>query len=510
MLNKKHWVILSGLAVLALFARIPALEEPLDPDSGANAFIARQMLRGELLYDKYHPGHHLPGIYYTNEIAFKLFGDNAAAPKLLLIPFTFACAYLLFLMGQTFLDDLSGILAAVFFILVSSEIWLTGTFADMGQFANLALTGCIFLSILLIQKNRISWQFVWVGLLGAICILYKVTFIAPLAVTGLLILITTIVSNRGPARFKISLVNSLWLLTGLILPLAGVVEYFISHGLGHRFLLIFSNGFNYLDNKDQMIFSSLPAPFGFPLVWLGINNIVLLILGLLGTFHFMRQAYQIQHTENIPRFSIALWLIFSFMLAGIRGGGFPNYAVQCIPPLALIGAAEISEIFRKWKGVSYKKALWSSILLTALVVFNYCWWNYNLYDSYINYKLGHISFQDFLYRHSIFAPRFISTQSLVNYIELHTAPTDLVYFWSVDVQFYYYADRNPPIDMLWPYYVSASGPPERVFSALTKYIILDEPDALARPQWLMNGLAQNYFLETTIDGKEVFKRRTYQ
>lgn len=176
MYKKQNWILFAALALALLLLRLPSFEMPLDPDSSANAFFASHMLRGETLYDKFHPGHHLPGIYYTFELAFLLFGDNPVAPKLLLFPWALACAWLMYLMGRSFFDNRTGILSAFFFVLISSQRWVTGMTVEMEHFANLSLIAGVFITILLLRKRAPAWQFIWVGMLGAVSILYKVVF----------------------------------------------------------------------------------------------------------------------------------------------------------------------------------------------------------------------------------------------------------------------------------------------------------------------------------------------
>ena len=79
--KKREWILLIGFALLLIPLSLPSFSLPLDTDSSANAFLARHMLQGEILYDTFHPAHHLPGIYYTVALAFRLFGDNQLEPK---------------------------------------------------------------------------------------------------------------------------------------------------------------------------------------------------------------------------------------------------------------------------------------------------------------------------------------------------------------------------------------------------------------------------------------------
>jgi hypothetical protein len=256
-----------------------------------------------------------------------------------------------------------------------------------------------------------------------------------------------------------------------------------------------------------MTASELPRPFGFPLFWMSVNNIALLIFGLIGAYRFSRRAIPLRNTANLLDLIPVLWMIISFALAGLRGGGFPYYVQLVVPSLAFMGAAEIGASYQRWHMVStQRKSAFGVSILIALVVINFGWANLDLYSHYISYKLGQSSYKDFLYGYKGTGPRSWNAQLIADYIIAHTSPDDRIYAWSTDVQLYYFSDRNPPIDILWPYYVSATGPPERIFTSQTKYIIVDMPERLPRPDWLMNGLARDYQLETTLGEKDLYRR----
>jgi hypothetical protein len=314
MYKKQDWILFIILTLLLIITRLPALDEPLDNDSGSVAFFARQMLRGETLYDKFHPTHHLPGIYYTFELAFRLFGDNPIAPKLFLFPWALACAWLIFYMGRSFMDDLSGFVGAIFFILVSSQVLMKGTTVEMEHFANLPLTAGIFLTIVFLQKKVPAWQFIWVGLAGALCILYKIIFIAPLAVAGISILAMAWLERGQINSWRTAFSRLAWMSVGLVIPLAFVGAYFASLGLWDRFLLVFRLGFGYI--QDSGMFSWLPSPFGFPIFWMGVNNAALLIIGLFGTYRCIKRSVPLRGIDNLTHFALVLWLIVSLMQAG--------------------------------------------------------------------------------------------------------------------------------------------------------------------------------------------------
>lgn len=489
------------LALLVVASRFPSLNLLLDTDSSANAFFARRMLQGEILYGKFHPAHHLPGIYYTFFWAFNLFGDNPLAPKILLLIFIIFSAWLIFLMGREFFDERAGILGAFFYILISSMDTLSGTTAEMEHFANLPLIATVFLFLVLLRKKSPAIQFFWVGILGAICILYKIIFVGSLAAVGIAIFTWAWLEKDQAGNWKNLFARIGMIAFGFIVPLALVGGYFASIGLWQRFMLVFTLGFTYFNNTGLLPGNIVfPKPFGFPLFMVAMNNVVLLLFGLIGAYKLTRRAFPAPTTEKLISLTLVLWLIISFALAGARGGGFAHYVLVVGPPLALLAGIEISLTYQRWQvTTSPKYALLGVGIIVTLIVTLYFWRNYDLYQTYLPTWLAPTIHEKTFSQAS--ADR---QQAIIDYIKSHTTPNDFIYIWSVSLQAYYYADRLPPIDILWPEYVSATGSPERIFNPRTKYIIVD--NTRNRPQWLLDGLAQNYSLETNLDGVEIYGR----
>lgn len=510
-MQKKHsWLVFLLFTLILVVTRLPSLEEPLDNDSGANAFFARQILRGEALYGKFHPGHHLPGIYYTYEIAFKLFGDRDIAPKLLLLPLTLACAWFVYQMGRLFLNDLCGLLGAVFFILVSSQLLLKGTTVETEHFANLPLTAGAFLAIVLLRNKASAWQFVWVGLIGALCILYKPVYIAPLVIAGTSVLAEAWLQRSQTHALRTAFLRLAWMSVGLLVPLAIVAAYFASLGLWDRLMLVFKIGFLYMQGGGML--GWLPPPFGFPVFWMGVNNAALLIFGLAGTYRCLRRAIPLRNTEQLPNLMLGFWLIISFAEAGLRRGGWHQYALLVVPSLALMAAYEITAAYERWKVKnSERPARVGMSVMFALVILNFGVMEYAIYSHYFAYKLGRISYEDFLYGYTDSATTgaaALNAELIGDYLRTHTAPNDLVYLATVSVQAYYYSDREPPTEIIWPNYAFVNASTSQILDANTKYIVLDKPEKIEHPQWLMDGLKRYYYLEAVIGGHEIYRRQS--
>jgi hypothetical protein len=260
------------------------------------------------------------------------------------------------------------------------------------------------------------------------------------------------------------------------------------------------------------LFGWLPPPFGFPILWMGVSNTVLLIFGLIGAYRCAKQAFPVRNINNLTNLILVFWLVVSFAEAGIRGGGWEHYVLLVIPPLALMGAYEISAAYERWKtSRPARQATIGIVVMSALVILNFAAMNYSLYSHYISYKLGIISRQDFILGYpgtSGTGPAALYAEMIGNYLRVHTNPDDLIYLATDNVQSYYYADRNPPVEVLWPDYLFAFGSPDQVFNPRTKYIVLDKPENLNHPQWLMDGLQRDYHLETIIGGQEIYRRNS--
>jgi hypothetical protein len=190
----------------------------------------------------------------------------------------------------------------------------------------------------------------------------------------------------------------------------------------------------------------------------------------------------------------------------MRGGGFPHYVLPAVPALAIMAAIEINSIHQRWTLSSKERANLGRSIFIALVVLLFLQANYVIYRDYAMYKFNQISHDDFL--QDIVEDGFAS-QHISRYIESHTGPNDLIYLWSNNVETYYYSDRMPPIDFLWPQYFAASGSTDQIFVPQTKYVVLDKQEKIVRPQWLLDGLAANYELEIMIDDREVYRRSTH-
>jgi 4-amino-4-deoxy-L-arabinose transferase-like glycosyltransferase len=413
-------------------------------------------------------------------------------------------AWLIFLTGRRFFNNLAGILGAVFYVLMASQVTLSGMTAEMELFANLPLTAAIFLYLVLHQKKAPAAQFIWVGVLAAICIIYKITFVGALAAIGISIIFNFWFDKNQSGNLKKVFLRICAIATGFVISIALVGGYFASIGLWSRLMLVFTLGFKYFN--DTALFPAgivFPKPFGFSLFMIAMNNIALLLFGTIGTFRLLKRSFASTSEDILPGLVLALWFIASLGLAGMRGSGFAHYVLVAIPPLALIGGIEISEAHQRWQRTGSKQqAVIGASFMTALIVIFFFARNSNIYREYITYMLIPSSQRG---EYFIYAKDQSDALETANYLKSHTNGEDFIYVWSTNLQEFYYADRLPPVEIIWPEYVSAIGPPQKIFNQRTKYIVVDTIQYL--PQWLIDGLEEDYKLETIIGRLEIYRRK---
>lgn len=510
MRNAKTWVILFLLAIWVVLLRLPSLDEPLDNDSGATAYHARLILRGEPLYSTHHTGHHMPGTYYTYVLAFRLFGDQQFAPKMLLLPWTILICWTLYFLGRRVSGERTGILAAVFFGLVTSQVMLKGMTAETELFANLPITLSVALSITFLSRRSRSWQWLWVGILSGVAVVYKAVYMAPIATAGLAILADYLENRRLAAEIRKFLERGVWLAVGFVIPLLVMGFYFGWLGLLDRVLLIFSLGMKYMREFSVHV-QPLPLPplVGFPIFLMAFNNLALLVIGLVAALRLVRNKVKLNPPDLAVRIALLSWLLFSFIQAGINSVGFAHYVLLIIPGLAFFAGLEIDTLYRQRAGQASKQ---SAVILAgcmaALILANSIWTNYSIYVHDLYYRLGRESYEQSLANRPGVGKIYLTIAPVAEYIRTHTAPEEIVYYWGVDAQFYYLADRRCALEFIWPYYATSSEHLENVFAPETSYIILADPVEQPRPAWPLDGMSQDYLYETTIQGIEIYRRRS--
>jgi 4-amino-4-deoxy-L-arabinose transferase-like glycosyltransferase len=508
------WLILAALVILF---RLPSLVEPLDQDSAANAYGARLIVQGEPLYTTYHPSHHFPLVYYTYALAFAIFGDRPFAVKFFLMLWMIPTAYLLFRLARHFVGEAGSWLAVVLFLLLTSERWLKGTTAEIELFANLPRIGATLWLLILLKRQAPNWQFGLIGLLGAMSVLFKIVYVSPLVLAAVMLGLEFWPQRHvagAAARLALRLG---WMAAGFVAGWLPVIIYFGALNLLPRLALVLVLGEVHVGdssggNSGNPLFLVL-----YPLIGLGMSNLPLLILGLAGAGSMLRE----RSMPSLQRAILPLWLVLSWIEAGIGLKLYLHYYLLIVPPLSLLAAwllARLGSISNlRVDAGKLEKLLgsWPKIVVPAALVLAICvaygYRNGGYLAHYVRYATGQESYRDFVLNGWPYdGPTLIALQDLADYMQAHSTPDDRIYVWSDDVQLYYLADRRCAVDIIWADRLETpvmpgglAGTQRRLLAPTTKFIVVawDNP-----PDWLRQGLAEHYELTQVIAGREVYQR----
>ncbi len=506
----KRWLWLLGVFLIAVVLRLPALEMLIDNDGGARAYHARLILAGETLYGSHHTGHHLPAIYYTYALAMSLFGDTPWAIQFLLLLWTLPTVYFLYRLAYELTADWgTAVLAALFYAILSAHLQLWGQTAETELFANLFRITAVWLLVVLLKQQKPAWQFVGVGLLAAGAFLYKLIYLSPLAVAGLALLVTWYRKRHEINFWQWVWPRGGWLAAGFVSGLLPVVLYFATQGLLDRLLLVFTLGQAYgaETSLNPEVASGalrwLLYPL-LPLFGLGLNNAALLMFSLAAALLIVRN----KALRRSPLLWLLLWYLLSFVEAGINLELFAHYYLLIVPPLAILAAWFLRRLYRDL--LVANKKVWATAVFSTLLIISLgisAWENGPYWRQYLRYETGIISREEFVaLGWPSFGPRLTRVAALAQFVAAQTEPDARIYYWSEDVQLYYLTDRRPPIDMIWPIDIAASGPPQRVFKPQTHLIIIDQRREPAPPDWFMAELAAHYALEAAFDEQVIYRR----
>ncbi|MBN1640117.1 MAG: glycosyltransferase family 39 protein [Anaerolineae bacterium] len=518
--NRQH-ALVCLLLLVSTALRLPSLDEPFGLDAGAHAYGAWLILRGSPLYTDFHPGHHLPGVYYFTALAFRLFGVSYFAAKVLVLLACVATVALVFALGKMMQGARVGLFAAYLFSLFTADPFMEGMTGLTELPANLFRVGCMVLLWRALRRaggRRRAWLLVGSGALAACAFLFK----APYGLTFLVVVGTLLVEalrGRVPLRQRVARFAREGVLAacGFALVALSVAGYFHAIGALPDLLQVFGHGASYVDAARGL---SVPVRRVIvPAIRLVLELWFLISLVLFTLLVWRRQRMLLR---TVSVFALG-WALSAFIEANVSGYPFRHYDLLQVPPLALLAGFALDHLSSTGKRSAWLNAAGVAVLIVAAPLTIYLR-TYEGYDaqryltSYIGYKLGWFDRATYLIR-AIGSDGLIALRSEVAgaYVREHTLLTDRVYQWPDRMSFYFVAQRICAVRYLWPNslghwegYVPPTPRPEgwdylraQVFAAPATYIAIFDPATV--PQWLEEGLAAHYELETEVMGVLIYR-----
>ena len=513
-------VLLLLLATLAL--QLPSFDEPFGSDLGERAYGAWLVLEGHPIYTDFHPGHHLPAAFYTFALAFRLFGFSYFALKVWIGLTVVLEAALVYALGNRLWGARVGVVAAYLFALFSSDPFMEATTGEIELVANLPRIASVLLLWLAIQRpqRRQRWWLLLVsGAATCMACWFKASYILGLGPTVVLVALAT-VRQEGPLRQKVVRLVDQYLAVacGMLVVALPVVAYLAVVGALPGLVQVFSMGVSYIEGRGAAS-PGLAGVLIVPVAKVALELWFPLSLVLFAVLAWVRKRRLLDWAPLLA----CLWILFAFAEANVSLYPFRHYDLLMVPAVALAAASGLAQLGNVGRSRFSVDRLAAALLIVAAPVSiylrTYRGYSVRAYlSSFAAYRLGWISRTEYLLRAmgtDGLVP--LQTEAAGAYVRDHTSPSDRVYMWSDQMNFYFVARRKCAIRYIWPVqvgvnlaYVPAMAVPggweslrAMIFATPAKYIAVFVPATV--PEWLAHGLAAEYRLETTILGVQIYR-----
>ncbi len=509
--DKKNFFYLC-LLIFVIIIRLPTFSLPIDNDTGARAYHASLILQGEPLYSTHHPNHHLPAIYYTYAIIFKLLGEQTNSLQLFLIFWVWLNGIFLYKLGSKLTNSFGGILAAFFYVFIGSMTNIAGDTAQTELFVNTFMTISIWLCADLVQHKRKPILYYLLGGLCAICFLYKAVYIAPLVV-ALSMNILRFVFKTKHTSWKLLVLQIVLIFLGFVTIISMVIGYFYSQDLLSRFLMVFTNGSGYVNLVEMPWIFIIIIPFYI----ISSTNLSLLLIGVLNitrTFFISIKNFSIVDSKIIIKLLIIIWFAVSIIEAGFSKFIFFHYGLLLLPSLVLLASSDIVELIKIIKK-NKSKNIRFVYLLPGLFIFaiigNTLFNSHEYLSGYIDFRTGELSLENYVINHTVLGYQNVIASNIAKYVESNSSPDDLILNWSELAQIPYLANRQLSTDTVWPLHLENLGDPERALTSEPLFIVVGpsffEDDPI--PHWLEVELSDNYIIDKIFDRFSLYRRVRY-
>ncbi len=351
-INNKRLAFLFIFIVLAILRLLTVFIDVFNGDEANYAGHALVILDGGIPYVDFVEKKP-PLVYYFFGLSFQFFGINLKIVHLLTIFWVYLTAIYIFLLLRLAVNDVSGVLGALFYVVFTAcltELDIFATNCEILMNGPLAASVYYLICAEKFSHHKIRYLII-AGITASLGFLFKHQAGINLLVFGIYFLIInlTYFANNHQAnpsfslrlfydKMKKSVIELSLIVIGFLIPiivLAGVYQI-----VGHVDELYEWNilvNFKYISGMppwSTVLFRGATRIIAFTLVNL---LLVVLIVALL------RKSKYKALVENFPllRYIIVfnlLWLILGFIPVSINGRFYGHYFVQLYPPLAILAA----------------------------------------------------------------------------------------------------------------------------------------------------------------------------
>ncbi|HEY6876101.1 MAG TPA: glycosyltransferase family 39 protein [Candidatus Dormibacteraeota bacterium] len=392
------WLLAGGGALVVLLAHLPVFAHRLlDGDEGVYGSIAALMNLGGHLYADGGVDNKPPGIFWTYAATFALFGQyQMNAIHALALVVTAATSVALFLIGRSTAGPRAGVLAAIFYGILTAAGNPRLLAANTELFMTLPLTVSFLLTV------RRQWLLS--GLLLVVAGAFKQVAAAQVLLFPAALVLITVAGERPGATLRFGAGILIGLVAGAAVlaatgSLAGFwrwsVETLAGYAAGN-----WNPGVVVSRARDSLV------PFVLDMAVLWIAALALIV--------------RRRRLTTLEKLAIA-WFGVSF-LGSIAGGHWSwHYFIQVMAPLALLAALAVD------RALETDMRRWVAAVVGIGLLVPAAWWA--VYDT----QADPLTYD--------WSPPVAQHEAVAAYINEHSSPGDRVFVWGDWAALYIESDR---------------------------------------------------------------------
>ncbi len=396
-------ILLVLILVLQIALRMPFLEEPLERDEGAYAYIAQRMLVGEVPYRDYYD-HKPPAIYFIYAAVFKAFGESQAGLRYFTLFFSLIITLSVFGVGYLVWGRIGGLLSAFLYALFSGGPYVMGTSSNTEIFMILP----VILALYCFLRAEDEGWFFWCGLLSGLAMMIK-----QVALLNFLVLFAFIVLKPGVRlEFRSRAKKLLWLMGGVVVFPSLFLFYFWMRGA----LLDFVNG---------VIIENLVYVGTRDWIWSHLFRVIILENSVLWVLAFFSIVYIFFKDRQSKHLLLAVWTLASVCAVFIGKSFYGHYFTHVIPGLCLLSAYAVLKYTEKPRNILLGFAIAATLL-------------YLLFNILLSQVQFYVLSPDEISARKYCTSNFVEAREIGRILKQEVAPQDTIYVWGAEPEVYFY------------------------------------------------------------------------
>lgn len=494
MADKKRGMIYAFIAIILLLAlRLPSFTRSvIDWDESIYLLVGDNILQGGIPYREIWDNKG-PLLYFIFAFIIKITARSIIGLRLFTTIWAAITAFLIFLIGKKLYNKISGIFASLFFIILISDLELGGLASNAELFFILPVLIGIY--IVLFREINLKNLF-FSGILLGLAFNIKTISIFDFAALLFFILLTKI---KKKINFLKTVNHLLLFFLGFLVPFFIFVVYFYRKEFLNGFLsTIFNNTALFISYSIDPL--SIIKNFIVFIYHIFIETWAVSILAIIAISGYISGLYE----KNEKVKFLLIWLFFLLSGIIIHHRFWSHMFIQAIPAVCLLAGLSLAKIFT----LKINKLTFVFLILCLSLGM--------IYPVRYNIKDG---LRMVLYQKNI---KLNDTAAKISeYLRMRLKPSEYIFVANFCPVTYFLTDAKIPsryinfLVLQQPLYekmlnFDAVEEVKKILDKKPSYIIVAPSEKIISDKvdiYLKKYLRENYLLEKTIDGVDIFKGR---